>query len=584
MKHFKQLIFFPFAIIFLLVNSCKEKESSHSKQSEAKGGKSYGGVFRLSEAEYIKNLFPPSITDNFSYRIASQIYEGLFKFDPRNLKVINSLTESYTVDSTATIYTIKLKDNVFFHNDDCFSNGGAGREMTAEDVKYCFTQLCTQSGSNLNFILFKDILKGANAYFAATEGSKKPNFEVEGIKVIDKKTIQLTLEKPNSIFIYNLARAGAMIYPKEAFEKYGKEMRIKSVGTGAFYLAQVDEGISMILKRNEKYYGVDSLGNKLPFLEAIDIKFIKDKKNELFEFQKGNLDMLYRIPTEFIIDVVSEMGKQPLQGEYQKYELQRSPEMLTQFLVFQTEKGIFKDKNVRKAISYAIDREKILNFVLNGEGDAPGLHGVTPNVYVDYKINKIKGYGFSKDSAQFFLKKAGYGGGKGFPKIVLKLNSEGNRNNYVAVEIQKQLKDFLNIDVELEIIPFAESIDDALKGDYQLLRIAWAADYPNPENFLSQFYGKSIPKDPNANSFPNVSRYKNKSFDDLYEKGIKSKNQEEAYINFAKAEDVLMDDAPILVLWYDEGYRLVYNYVKNFPNNAMQYRDLSQVYLEKTKK
>ena len=579
MKHF---LFITLVSVFLFSN-CKEKESSHSIHSDAKGGRAYGGIFRLSEAEYIKNLFPPSITDNFSYRVASQIYEGLFKFDARNLKVINSLAASYSVDSSATIYTIKLKENVFFHNDECF-NGGKGREMTAEDVKYCYTQLCTQSASNLNFVLFKDILKGATEYFNASEGGKKPSFDVSGIKVLDKLTIELTLEKPNSIFIYNLARPGTMIYPKEAFEKYGKEMRIKTVGTGAFYLAQVDEGISMILKRNDKYYGLDSLGNKLPFLEAIDIKFIKEKKNELFEFQKGNLDMLYRIPTEFIIDVVSEMGKAPLQGEYQKYELQRSPEMLTQFLVFQTEKGVFKDKNVRKALSYAIDREKILNFVLNGEGDGPGMHGVTPKVYVDYNINNVKGYNLDKDSAQLYLRKAGYAGGKGFPKVVLKLNSEGNRNNYVAVEIQKQLKDFLNIDIELEIIPFAESIEDALIGDYELLRLAWVADYPNPENFLSQFYGKSIPKDPKAKSFPNVSRYKNKKFDDAYEKAINSKTQSEAYKNFAQAENILMDDAPVLVLWYDEGYRLLYNYVKNFPNNAMQYRDFSQVWLEKNKK
>ena len=580
----KQFIFIPFFIVLLFFNSCKEKEHSHSTRTNAKGGRTYGGIFRLSESEYIKNLFPPSITDNFSYRVASQIYEGLFKFDPRNLKVINSLAASYTLDSSATVYTVKLKENVFFHNDECFGNGSAGREMTAEDVKYCFTQLCTQSGHNLNFVLFKDILKGATEYFNASQGGKKPSFDVSGIKVIDKHTIQLTLEKPNSIFIYNLARPGTMIYPKEAFEKYGKEMRIKTVGTGAFYLAQVDEGISMILKRNERYYGIDSIGNKLPFLEAIDIKFIKEKKNELFEFQKGNLDMLYRIPTEFIIDVVSEMGKQPLQGEYQKYELQRSPEMLTQFLVFQTERGVFKDKNVRKALSYAIDREKILNFVLNGEGDAPGLHGVTPNVYVDYKINNIKGFNLNKDSAQFYLKKAGFPGGKGFPKIVLKLNSEGNRNNYVAVEIQKQLKDLLNIDIELEIVPFAESIEDALNGDYELLRLGWVADYPNPENFLSQFYGKSIPQDPKAKSFPNVSRYRNKNFDEIYENAVNSKTQEEAYKNFAHAEDILMADAPVLVLWYDEGYRLLYNYVKNFPNNAMQYRDLSQVWLEKSKK
>ncbi|MBC8111715.1 MAG: ABC transporter substrate-binding protein [Verrucomicrobia bacterium] len=567
----------------MFIFACNKQNSQETIRSgTGKGGRAYGGVFRVSEAEYVKSLFPPSIIDGFSYRVASQIYEGLFKFDTHTLKVIKSLAADYTVDSSQTIYTIKIKPEVYFHDDACFPNS-KGKEMTAEDIKYCFTQLCKESADNQGFILVKNIVKGANAYYQASKNGKKPSFEVEGIKVIDKYTIQFILDKPSSVFLYNLARPGTFIYPREAYEKYGQDMNFKSVGTGAFYLANTDAEIAMILKRHERYHGTDSLGNALPFLDAINIRFIKDKKNELFEFKQGKLDMLYRIPTEFILDLDSAMAQSPRKGEYMNYELQRSPEMLTQFLVFQTKEGVFRDVQVRKAINFAIDKEKILNFVLNGEGDAAGNHGITPDIFEDYKIDNIRGYAFSVDSAQIYMKKAGFGKGKKFPKITFTLNAEGGRNTLVAVEIQKQLKDVLGIDVELVTAPLAQVVDDAQKGRFELLRVAWLADYPNPENFLHQFYGKSVPNDPKQISFPNISRYKNPVFDDFYEKALNAKSQAEANNYFAKAENQLMKDAPVAIIWYDESYRLLFKYVKNFPNNAMQYRDLSQVWLEKSK-
>ena len=208
-------------LFFSSCNQSNPNTEAPQRLKEAKGGRTYGGVFRLSETEYIKNLFPPSITDVFSYRVATQIYEGLFKFDQSDLKVINCLAEEYSVDVSRTVYTFKIKKGVYFHDDTCFPSG-KGRELKAEDVKYCFTQLCTQRASNQQFSIFKGILKGADRYYEATTGGRKPGFDVEGINVLDEYTVQLTLEKPNSILLYNLARPATFLYPKEAYEKYGQ--------------------------------------------------------------------------------------------------------------------------------------------------------------------------------------------------------------------------------------------------------------------------------------------------------------------------------------------------------------------------
>lgn len=557
--------------------SCSNKKNDSIVSTgirPAKGDRYYGGVFRLNESEYIKNLFPHSIIDTYSYRVSTQIYEGLFKFDQRDLHLIPCLIDTHFVDQTNTVYTFKLRDNVFFHDDACFP-GGKGRKMVAEDVKYCFTMACTESRTNQAFNLFDGIIKGAREYYNATTGGKKPDFELEGIKVIDDLTLQITITAPNSMFLFNLARPGAFIFPKEAYDTYGIEMRNKCVGTGPFRVSSIEDDISIVLRRNENYHDFDEFGNQLPFFDAINIRFIKDKKTELLEFKNNNLDMMYRLPTDYIIEIIEEDNSEA----YKNYELDRKPEMYTQMLVLNNRKGVFKDPNVRKAFSFAIDREKILNYVLNGEGFMEGYHGITPPVFKapTYETGHIKGYTLNVDSANFYMRKAGYPNGQGFPKISLDLNVEGERYTNVAQEIQKQLNDHLNIKVELNIYPISQLTEKATSGDYDMLRLAWVADYPSPENYLWFFYGKNVPPD-GVNSYPNLTRYQNQKFDELYEKAIQSTDLQDAFEYFLAAEKLMIQDAPAIFLWYDEGFRIVKSKVKNFPNNPMQYRDFSAVY------
>jgi peptide/nickel transport system substrate-binding protein len=569
------------ALAFLFSCSKNDQNDDSANQSiEAKGGRFYGGVLRLNETEYIKSLYPPSITDAFSFRVANQIYEGLFKFDQANLYLKKCLVEDYSVDASGTVYTFKLRHGVFFHDDPCFS-GGKGRELNAYDVKYCFEQLCTQNINNQGFVVFKGLLKGADKYYAAAINGKTPVFDLEGIKVQDNYTLQLTLLKPSSIFLFDLARPFTLIYPKEAKEKYGFDMRIKAVGTGPFLLGNIDEDISIILKKNPKYYGRDEFGNQLPFLEAVDIKFIKEKKTEMFEFKKGNLDMIYRLPSEHVAEVL-ESHKEGTNNEYSGYELQQTPEMATQFYTFNNKGKVFNNVNLRKAISFAIDKQKIFDLVLNREGYAPGHKGIIPPSFKDYPVDSLRGYMFNLDSARYYLAKAGYAEGKGFPPVTLELNSDGDRNTNVALEVLRQLKENLNISIEMKVVPFSQLVEKIITGKSEFYRIGWLADFPSPENFLSLFYGKTVPASPNEKSFPNFSRYTNDEYDIWYEKALSSRSAEEATPYFYEAEKILIKDAPVVILWYDMGFRLLQNYVRNFPNNAIQYRDYSEVYLEKT--
>ncbi|BDD00440.1 ABC transporter substrate-binding protein [Persicobacter psychrovividus] len=574
-------IILPLLSLLLLTACGIGQEGQNDEMShhiEAKGGRNYGGVFRLNETENIKTLFPPSITDAYSYRVANPIFEGLFTFDQSDISNIKPLlVDHYELSDDRTVYTFHLKQGVFFHDDPCF--GGKGRELVAEDVRYCLTQLCTQNLQNKNFAAFKDMILGAKEYYAASANGQKPNQPLEGVNVLNKYTVQVTLQKPNALFMVALARPAAYIYPHEAVEKYGLDVRTHPVGTGPFFLSNIDEDVSVILKKNLHYHRNDQFGNPLPFLDALSMSFIKDKKTELLEFKKGKLDMVYRLPTEYIIEILEEAAQKGMNVP-QDYVLQRVPEMISQYLTFRNDQGVFKDINVRKAINFAIDRHRILDFVLNGEGYAPAEHGVTPPVFKNYKINNINGFTLNLDSAQYYLQKAGYNRKNPFPTIKIMLNAEGDRNTFVALEIQKELKDHLNINLELQILPFSQLLEKSFSGDFSLVRTAWLADYPSPENFLWQFYGDHVPDSPNAQSVPNIGRFKDKKYDALFDQAINASSIDEANKYFKKAENYLMTQAPIVPLWYDEGYRLVKTEVENFPNNPMQFRDFSEVYFK----
>lgn len=569
-------------LLSVLVFSCKTSDNQsdleeHDNNKEGKGGVIYGGTLYVNELESPSTLFPHSLTDLFSVHIASQIYEGLVKLNPKDLSIEPSLAESWTISDDGLKYTFKLKKGVYFHDDPCFPNG-KGRELKAQDVKYAFELLATQHPDNLMFAsTIKNFLKGAEEYYNASASNKKSDIKFEGVKIIDDYTVELNLSAPSSSFLYILANASLSIFPKEAYEKYGNLTR---TGTGPFMYAKNDNpSEKLTLVRNPKYHGKDTLGNQLPFIDTLVFTFIGSKKAELEEFLNGNLDIIIGLPSESIKDVVEKQIAN-FQNKPPKFILDRTPELATHFYQFNTTVEVLKNKKVRQAISYAIDRDKIVDEILKGEAYGPGVHGITPPSLRNYDVSSIKGYNQDKEKAKKLLAEAGYPNGKGFPSLKLVLNSGGSKNTNVALEIQKQLRDVLGINIDLEIVPFSEMLENSRMGRGDMFRLAWIADFPSAENFLMLAYGKTVPKTLNEPSWPNVSRFVNAKFDELYEKALITQNIEEKNKLLLEAEKIMMEEAPILVLWYDEKYKLYKSRVNNFQSNPLNYWDFSKVYLK----
>jgi peptide/nickel transport system substrate-binding protein len=571
-------------IIFLLIgasiilNSCGgDQPNTVTKTQIAKGDVKYGGVFRMNESEDFKSLYPLNITLAIENRIASQIFEGLVKFNQEDLSIVPSLAKNWEVNEDATSYTFHLAKGVKFHDDKCFK-GGKGREVTAMDIKYCFDKICTPDPLNQMFWLFSSKIKGANDYFESVVNKQPLPGGVSGVTVIDDYTVRIDLNYSFSGFLNLAAHNATVIYPKEAFDTYGIEMRVNAIGTGPFRVKRIKESETIILDRNPQYWKNDKFGNQLPYLDGLKYTFNKEKKAELLEFKKGNLDLVFRLPLEMVSDVVSEL-EEAKRGGNRPYVMQVVPALSVYYLGFQHQLEPFNNIDVRKAFNYAIDKASIVTYTLQGEG-RPAIHGIVPP-FEGYNYEKIKGYSFNLDKAKEHMNLAGYPNGKGFPEITLQINpGGGDRNLQIAEVVQKILNENLGINIKIEQMQLAQLCESLETGHSQFWRAVWIADYPDPENFLNLLYGAHVPEELSDKSYINPVRYQSSKFDSLFEVSLREVNQEKRFDLYTQVAQIAVDDAAIIPLFYDENTRLLQVYVKNFPSNGMEYRDMTEVYLD----
>jgi len=565
-------ILFSSIAVILLFTSCGGGSEKAKQHKTAKGGVRYGGNFRYNETEYFKTIYPLGITESVGHHIVSQIYEGLVSFNPKDLTIDPCLAENWTVSPDAKSYTFKLRQGVDFQNDTCFKDG-KGRLVTANDFVYALNLLCTPDVKNSGHSFYTSIIKGAADHYDG-----KATGAVEGIKALNDSTLEIDLERPSADFLERLALPFASVFPKEAIDYYKGDILFHTVGTGPFALKAIKQDDAVILARNDNYWGKDEFGNQLPYLDGIKVSFIKEDKTEMLEFQKANLDMKYRLPFDMIDEIIGEHNT--LKGDYKKYVLQVQPELTTQFYGFLVPDKTFGNKNVRLAFNYAIDRAKIADYTAKGEG-IPCFNGIVPLGLPGYDNTLVKGYTFDVKKAKDYLAKAGYPDGKGFPKVTLETNSGGGRNEKVAETVQKMLVENLNIDVEITQVVWAQHTNNVETGKTNFWRFAWIADYPDPINFLNLLYGKNVPKTMAESSYSNPFRYVNPQYDALYEKALATQDAVERNKLYVQLDQMVVDDAPFLPIYYSVKRRLLQPYVKNFDANGMEFRMFRAVWLDK---
>ena len=545
------------------------------------GGLKRGGTYTINETENIRGLDPVGINDVVSHHVAHQIYDLLIDLDS-NLQLVPQLATRWEISDDGKLYTFHLRKGAKFHDNSCFPDG-KGREMNAIDVKYSFDRICDPRTTPLGYDYYKNRVVGAEEYFReitkAIREEREPVLNgVSGFIVKDDSTFQIKLKEPFGPFIYYMCLGFAYIVPREAVEMYGEDFFQNPVGTGPFVFEDWRPDLELNLTRNKNYWDKDEFGNQLPYLDKVQFRFMKEASQQLLEFKNGKLDECYQIPLESFKEVIDE--NKSLNPEYSKFILQRTPSLTIQYYGFLMTSEIFNNDKVRKAFNYAIDRSKIIKFVLNGQAAGGAFYGIVPPAMPDYDSEVIDGYEHDIVKAKELMKEAGYPDGTGFPEVTLQINEGGGRNIQIAEAIQSMLK-AIGVTVKLQILTFAQHLDNIDAGRADFYRLGWIADYPDPENFLNLYYGKNVPDNPEDISPINSTRYKNEKYDLIFEEAIQTTDKIERYKLYQVAEQIAVSDAPMLYIFYSEDYRLLQPYVRGYVLDPMHRVNFRFLWLDK---
>ena len=510
-------------------------------------------IFRYNEAVGIQSLDPAYASGQAAIWVCNMLYNGLIDLDD-SLHIVPVIAKHWDISPDGKTYTFVLREDVYFQNTMHYA-WETPRKVTAQDFVYSFSRIVSPEVASPGAWIFQKVNKdteGKHAFYA-----------------LNDTTFQIVLTEPFPPFLGILSMKYASVVPQEVVAQYGKEFRKYPVGTGPFQFQLWEEGIKLVLRKNEIYFEKDENNNPLPYLDAVAISFIIDKQVAFMEFMKGNLDFMSGIEAGYKDALLTKEGN--LHEEYtDKITLQTGPYLNTEYLGFllkEKENNPLLIKEVRQAINYGFDREKMIKYLRNNMGYA-GTSGFVPLGMASFNPERVKGYDFNPQKALELLQNAGYPNGEGLPEIPLAVSASYlDLCQYIQHELSK-----IGIRVSLEVQQAAQQRQ--MMRNYQLpfFRGSWVCDYPDAENYLSLFYSQNL--QPYGS---NYTHYVNAEFDKLFE--ISQTITDETLRNdyYTKLDSLLMEDAPVVVLFYDKKVRFVQKKISGLDNSPVNLLNLKKV-------
>ena len=297
-----------------------------------------------------------------------------------------------------------------------------------------------------------------------------------------------------------------------------------------------------------------------------------DRQTNFLEFIKGNLDFMNSLDAAYKDELLTRTGE--LREKYaDRIDMVSTPFLNTEYLGFRMEKpdSPLHDRRIRQAINYGFDRRKMMKYLRNGIGQ-PGTGGMVPCGLPGFDTVGDYGYEYNPQKALQLLEQAGYPHGKGMPTLTLSTTS-----NYLDLckYIQQQLG-LLGINVKVDVNPPAALREQIAQGKSSWFRGSWIADYPDAENYLSLFYsGNRCP------AGANYTRYSNPQYDRLYLQAKGATDPQRRIALYRQMDKMIMEEAPVIVLYYDQVLHFTHKNVHGLRSNAMNALDLRYVTIDK---
>ena len=500
-------------------------------------------VFRYNEHKNISGLDPAFAKDNADIWAIHQLFNGLVQMD-ESMQIIPCIASSWTISEDGTVYTFKLRDDVFFHPHLEFGEKQT-RTVKAEDFVYSFNRLKDPK------------IASPGGWVLDT---------VEEYKAINSNTFQIKLKYPFPAFLGLLTMKYLSVVPKEIVELYGTNFRANPIGTGPFKFKRWWEKNKLVFRKYKNYFEVDTNGEQLPYLEAIAISFLPNKQSEYLQFVQGNLDFVSGLDESYKDDILTSSGQ--LSPKYNnKFSMLRSPYLNTEYLGFFMESTTseVESKLIRQAINHGFDRKKMMLYLRNGIGIAAN-GGFIPKGLPGY--DEFSGYQYDPKKAKILVEEYKNLSKNTSPTITISTNE--NYLNFCEF-IQRALLD-IGITVTIEVMPSSSLKTAKANGKLDVFRASWVADYPDAQNYLSLFYSENYT--PNG---PNYTHFKNATFDSIYTKAMSESNVEKRINLYKKMDKIVLEEAPIVVMFYDEVLRFTQKNIDGLGINPTNLLELKNV-------
>ena len=503
-------------------------------------------VFKYNEHSNIATLDPAFASNPQLIWPTNQIFNSLVQLDSQ-LNVRPDIAQSWDYNDSTLTYKFNLREDVYFHKSVVFANKhkDSTRIATAYDFEYSFNRLLDEKVAARG----RWVLNNVKQFYAK-----------------NNSTFIIQLKKPFPAFLGLLSMRFCSVVPKEAIDYYGNNFRSNPIGTGPFVMKLWEENVKLVLRKNSLYFEKDEKGEQLPYLEAIAITFLPDKQSEFLQFVQGKLDFISGLDNSYKDDLITTKGK--LQKKYEnKFNMITSPYLNTEYLGFfmGSNSSEIQSKKIRQAVNYGFNRDKMITYLRNGIG-IPAKNGFIPKGLPGF--NELDGFTYqplkARDLVSQYIKESGNKN----PSISIGTNSQYlDLCEYIQRELEK-----IGIKVIIDVVPPSTLRQLKSSGELDIFRASWIADYPDAENYLSLFYSENFT--PNG---PNYTHFKNSTYDSLYISSLSVSNIDDRKLLYEKMDSIIINEAPVVPLYYDMAVRFVNKKVTGLGINPQNFLVLKRV-------
>jgi peptide/nickel transport system substrate-binding protein/oligopeptide transport system substrate-binding protein len=462
-------------------------------------------------------LDPALIVDVTGGLIAAKLFNGLVRLG-EDLSIQPDIAKDWSISTDGLTYTFRLKRGVYFSN---------RREVTAHDFKYSFQRILDPDSKSPNTWVLEKIL-GADEFM---KGKAK---DIKGIRVKDAHILEIRLKRPFFPFLSLLTMTAAYVVPFEEAERLGPDFSSHPGGTGPFVLKEWLPNRELKLEKREDYFDDPAK------VKGIIYRIIPEDLTAVSEFELGNLDIL-TIPVSEYSRYRNDPAKQHLISSLKGIN--------TYYLGLNCSKSPFYNSHLRRALTYAIDREKILNTIYEARGRLAA--GPVPDIIREWK--SPPSYEYNPQKSKEILRREGQ------ESITIDFYITADQEVVDIAEVIQSYLKAIGINVKIKQLEWSAYKEALNRGEPNMFYLSWWADYPDPENFLFPLFHSS-----NFGAGGNRTRYRNPDVDSLIEKGQHTLNRKERNYLYKKAEEQIVEDAPWVFLWHRTDFTIRQPWVKDY--------------------